>query len=195
MQNLFWVVVYNTPVAAALALLAWIASRLRRPALAHVLWLLVIVKLLTPPIWRVPVHIQGSAGALVSAFVAPARETPAKQPSVGLPRAIAAFPPPAPLAATEKAIAPSEPIPWNTLLIAVWAAGSLAWAIVAALRVWRFRRVLQSSLAPDDGVSDDVNRLSRQVGLRGAPDVRIVEARLSPMICFLGLRRPMLVLP
>jgi hypothetical protein len=49
----------NTSVAIVIALLAVVAVRLNRPAAAHVLWLLVIVKLLTPPIVRVEVGTDG----------------------------------------------------------------------------------------------------------------------------------------
>src|SRR4051812_48188369 len=46
----------NIAVAAVITLLAAGASLIRsRPALAHALWLLVILKLLTPPLWGVHV--------------------------------------------------------------------------------------------------------------------------------------------
>src|SRR5438128_1279081 len=46
----------NVLVAAVLALVAVIVGRVaRRPALTHALWLLVLVKLITPPLLLVPV--------------------------------------------------------------------------------------------------------------------------------------------
>lgn len=46
----------NTLVAALLAAIAWQASRLRfSPRIVHALWLLVLVKLITPPLVEVPV--------------------------------------------------------------------------------------------------------------------------------------------
>src|SRR5262249_25616678 len=46
----------NAVSAAALALLALAAGRFgRRPALAHCLWLLVLVQLVTPPLFELPV--------------------------------------------------------------------------------------------------------------------------------------------
>jgi beta-lactamase regulating signal transducer with metallopeptidase domain len=55
----------NTIVATLLALVAAAVGRfLRRPALAHTLWLLVLLKLLTPPLFRVPVAIPESANSL-----------------------------------------------------------------------------------------------------------------------------------
>jgi WD40 repeat protein/beta-lactamase regulating signal transducer with metallopeptidase domain len=46
----------NALVAGAIALVALLVSRLsRRPAMAHALWLLVLVKLVTPPLFSLPV--------------------------------------------------------------------------------------------------------------------------------------------
>ena len=46
----------NLAVATALAVVALAVGRwANRPALAHVLWLLVLVKLLTPPVFTIPV--------------------------------------------------------------------------------------------------------------------------------------------
>jgi hypothetical protein len=50
-------VVSNVLLALLLALAAWFVQRwLRRPAIAHVLWVLVLVKLVTPPLVSVPLH-------------------------------------------------------------------------------------------------------------------------------------------
>jgi bla regulator protein blaR1 len=52
----------NALAAAALALIAAVAGKLcRRPALRHALWLLVLVKLVTPPLVLVPVPLPDSA--------------------------------------------------------------------------------------------------------------------------------------
>src|ERR1700722_15873033 len=57
MDTLLQVALSNAAVATALALIAGVASVVwrRRPALVHGLWLLVLLKLLTPPLARVPV--------------------------------------------------------------------------------------------------------------------------------------------
>ena len=50
MPWLSWVA-SNVLLAAGLALAAWaVQRRLNRPAVAHVLWVLVLVKLVTPPV-------------------------------------------------------------------------------------------------------------------------------------------------
>ena len=56
MDFLFELAWKNIAVAGILALAATVAGRFfRRPAVAHGLWLLVLLKLVTPPLWQVPV--------------------------------------------------------------------------------------------------------------------------------------------
>ena len=48
----------NAAAAIALALLAAAVGRFtRRPAAAHALWVLVLLKLVTPPVWTVPIRV------------------------------------------------------------------------------------------------------------------------------------------
>ena len=50
MNTLFLTVAHNTVVALCLALVVWGATRVwRNPAIAHLLWLLVLLKLVAPP--------------------------------------------------------------------------------------------------------------------------------------------------
>src|SRR5262245_33979449 len=55
MSTLLAIGLANAICAALLAVPAFLASRYgRRPALAHALWLLVLLKLVTPPLFRPP---------------------------------------------------------------------------------------------------------------------------------------------
>ena len=72
METLFSVVVSNLLVAGLLAVVAWLVGRSgRRPVLAHALWVLVLVKLVTPPLVRIPLPLPA-----VSAATTPAEPTP-----------------------------------------------------------------------------------------------------------------------
>src|SRR3954469_21880135 len=54
MQAILHIALSNTLLAGALALVALAVSRVfRRPALSHALWLIVLLKLITPPLWNV----------------------------------------------------------------------------------------------------------------------------------------------
>src|SRR5688572_10199920 len=58
MDHLLQIILSNTLFAAILALAALAISRtFRRPALAHALWLLVLLKLITPPLFNIPLPI------------------------------------------------------------------------------------------------------------------------------------------
>src|SRR5262245_53539540 len=54
----------NSLVALALAIPAYASSWLRRPALTHALWLIVLVRLIMPPLWHVPVAFGTTAKTL-----------------------------------------------------------------------------------------------------------------------------------
>src|SRR5207249_8996097 len=56
----------------------------RRPALVHSLWLLVLLKLLTPPLWPIPLSwlVRSEANPCTAALVAPDSELPAEPTDV-----------------------------------------------------------------------------------------------------------------
>src|SRR5262249_40391848 len=56
MQTLLEYCLSNAAVAMLLALVAALSQLIRRPALSHGLWLLVLIKLLTPPILPLPIR-------------------------------------------------------------------------------------------------------------------------------------------
>ena len=54
MNDLFLIAAHNTVVALAFAIVVYGLTRVwRNPAFAHVLWLLVLLKLVAPPVMRV----------------------------------------------------------------------------------------------------------------------------------------------
>src|SRR5437764_13172606 len=72
----------NAVLATALAAVAFFVGRYSRwPALTHVLWVLVLLKLLTPPLVEIPVGQLRLAGLLPPIDDAPALQ----QPFVGKP--------------------------------------------------------------------------------------------------------------
>src|SRR5690349_14532522 len=53
MNFVFQIAIENAVLVALAAPLVWAVSRLvRRPALVHALWLIVLIKLVTPPVYR-----------------------------------------------------------------------------------------------------------------------------------------------
>src|ERR1700704_2555553 len=90
-------------MASVLALAAAVVCRFcRKPALAHALWLLVLLKLIVPPLWKVPVS--DSLSRLIPQSTVPALEhvavpvpvenaSPARRGHSSMTRAVAALPP------------------------------------------------------------------------------------------------------
>src|SRR6516164_1490320 len=81
----------NAIAATGLALAAVVAARIvRRPALVHALWLLVLLKLLTPPLWPVAfTWPQAPLPPSSEAVEAIALTVPPSQPLGRLPEGIA----------------------------------------------------------------------------------------------------------
>src|SRR5262245_29510642 len=164
---IFEAVLGNLAVASALAVVAFAAGRwANRPALAHALWLLVLVKLLTPPLVTIPVRCLPAK--VEPAPAPPPMPTPTEpspvvivepvSPTASVPTQSAPVAPPAsapelpaattPLAAGSTA---SWMPSWEVALLGVWVAGAVVSLVVAARRVRRFGRLLKfASVASPD---------------------------------------------
>lgn len=196
----------TTVVAGALAALAALIGRFGRlgPAARHALWLLVLLKLLTPPLLRWP-RIEAPRAAIAAAQApAPATvETLAEsEPAAGLAYPINVVP-------TDDwwEIADPEPIPeppppavdWAAIreaaeiwALRVWAAGAILTAAGNAWRIARFRRQIGRPSEAPAWLGALVEVLARRFGLR-PPRLAVVDGVDSPLIWCLG--RPSLLVP
>src|SRR5688572_27291590 len=191
MQTLVPLIVGNTAVALALALVAWACGRWGRPALAHVVWVLVIVKLLTPPVWRVEVieeRAVEAAPVVVGVKVAAVPSAVSAKPQAAEPAA------PAPIALTIIPPAPARSLSTFQIILAMWVAGSAVTLVLAGGRVTRFVRVLRRASPADDALRKEVEKLASRIDLFRIPRVLIVNEDLSPMLWFVG-GSPRLILP
>lgn len=214
---IFEAVLGNLAVASALAVLALAAGRwANRPALAHALWLLVLVKLLTPPVVTIPVRC---LPAREEAVVPPPAASPVLPPTSPEPLPVAVLEPPAsaagalaqpvapadsaaavappaltPVPAPQAAERPSRWVPsWESALLGVWLLGAGVSFGVAVRRVRRFGRLLKyASAAPADLV-DEVTATAEQMRLRRVPRVRVVPGGIAPLLWAVG--RPTLYFP
>ena len=170
-----------------LALLAWAIGRYSRsPALAHVLWVLVLIKLVTPPIVSLPlgwsVDLEAGLAHLLAA-----------------PRNSALY---APLAATDGIPEPlnvgGHPVTGVNVLVglalATWVVGCVVQGGIVLAQTWRFRQFLRRAGRSDPRLQSRANSLSKSLGLAAAPHVFIVQGVVSPLLWGLG-RRTCLVFP
>jgi beta-lactamase regulating signal transducer with metallopeptidase domain len=209
----------NAVAAAALALLAVLVGAVcRRPALAHGLWLLVLLKLLTPPLVRVPVPWPTPAApeaARLEVTSEPGPDGPAEAPSPApaeRPAEVQAAAPAAPAAEApaEAAALPAEAVDvlpaadghaaapadwsWSEAVAAGWLLGSLAWFALAGLRLARFARLLRHATPAPPEVQERARRLARRLGLARCPGVWLLPGRVAPML-WAAFGRPRLLVP
>ncbi len=162
------VVVSNVALASILALAAWIVQRrLGRPAVARTLWVLVLIKLITPPIATIP-------------FVQPSSPIAC---TLGICRCGPHAPAPVWLV---------EAAPW--VLLGAWLIGVAA-IFVTAGRSWiRLNQVLSSAHPASQEWQSLAARLSTELSIRKPPEILEVPGRLPPMVVS-SWRRPRILLP
>ncbi|HXD89316.1 MAG TPA: M56 family metallopeptidase [Urbifossiella sp.] len=203
----FEAVLGNLAVAAGLAAIAFaVGRRLHRPAVGHALWLLVLLKMLTPPIAAIsvpclPAAVEPKPTILQPAHIAPIASIPLETPPA--PSAIGDNALSVPLIATsEREIASAVPFAamernWQPSLLEVaafaWGIGTAAALVLTIRRVRRFSRLLRYASPAPQPLLDEVAAAAERLGLRRVPRVRVVPGKLSPFVWFVG--RPTLFLP
>jgi beta-lactamase regulating signal transducer with metallopeptidase domain len=212
-ETLEQVILSNAVVATVLALLASaIGLVCRRPALVHSLWLLVLIKLITPPIWQVEIfRLPSVSQKEPQDLVFPVRELPKlevsdlheSQPAeVAEPEKIDNL-----VLHREEAARPEEmsamELPpaaslwswpsWKPLLWSVWLSGTLAWLLMSTIRVVRFQLLLRWAEPAPDELQERVQVLAECLGLKNIPSVWLVPGVVSPMIWPVGIRPRLLV--
>jgi beta-lactamase regulating signal transducer with metallopeptidase domain len=198
----------NAVLAAALAVLvAAMARAFRgRPALVHGLWLLVLLKLVTPPVLPAPLPWpeQDRENPISEEEEAVTRGCPCS-PSLAPAEpgdlvAVAHVPPDPPRPPVASA-APGASTPavrgapdWPAAVVALWLAGAaVCWSLAGArlLRLWRVFRELP---AESGEISDRLKRLAERLGLCRLPRCWLVPGVTPPMLLVVG-RTPRLLLP
>jgi beta-lactamase regulating signal transducer with metallopeptidase domain len=194
MPTLLEIIVSNTLAATLLAALAFAASRLRQPALAHGLWLLVLIKLVTPPL--IPVNIDTRDWDSRPEPIVPKEDKAERIPLESLTteqialllrlneevtksESLAA---PAPA----KSVEPVGPEDWHRGLRPIWIGGSLLWLGLTCYSVLRFQGLLRSSRLAPDWLQNEARHLASRLGLTRCPQVWIVPGAVSPMIWSVG---------
>lgn len=167
----------NAAFVAVLALLLGaVEPRVERrmsPSVVRGLWLLLLVKLLTPPIGRLTLPWLHAAGGLTTTTsegsMAAGPATPLSQ------------------------LSSETSLSWTDMAAALWILGTLFVLLVALLRIVRFRRLLQTATAADSELAGRVDRLALGLGIRRSPRILLTDRRMSPVVWAFG--EPRLVLP
>ena len=176
----------NLLVSAILAAIAWfIQKRYRAASLANLLWIMVLIKMITPPLFAIPLLEVGAIAA----------HNPVAVPALSeLEDHLVA-----------NKLTDSRPVPQSAAGTRgpIWLPGlAYAWVLISALllaisllRVIRFHYCLQRQLLPaTEALSKLVRQVANQIGIRRLPRVVISQANLSPFVWWTG-GRPLVVIP
>ncbi|HVR73709.1 MAG TPA: M56 family metallopeptidase [Planctomycetota bacterium] len=212
LAGLVWRQIWQvTVLALAVGVIVRLGCR-RRPHLAYLLWLLVILKSLTPPIWRSPAGAFGWIETrLLDALARPAREGALGVAREGVPSANLLITRDgivqSPLDEESIAAAAGTPVASNAagsslesilsleaLLASAWALGAIAFGALVLAR-WRGSlRALRASAGPANAeVAALAADLSRAMGLRRRATVLVTQLPVGPLVA--GFLRPTVVLP
>jgi beta-lactamase regulating signal transducer with metallopeptidase domain len=202
-------------VVPSALLVAAVTRVCRWPALSHSLWLLVLLKLMTPPFLRVPVSWPlGSVPLSEVARVASRHEVEAllwrtkiaeKDPD-GLRTAVqSAESIPASVSVAEESklnnvelaassfrwpdsteLLASIPPLWLEVAAALWLGSTLFWFGWATVSTRRFHRMLRFAELPPLSLQEEVRALAARLGLKSHPRILLVSGAVSPMLWAVG---------
>ena len=154
----------NSLIALVVGAIAWaVQRRWRRPELLHILWLVVLVKLITPGYFELKAIPLAAPIATEQPLLPPADFLAPSQ--TVLPVAIS----------TVRSIDWSG---WILPLLGVGAALFFGWSLLGA---WRFSKLLRLSRPFDPELQQRLERQAALVGVR-APRGRVLDARVPPML-------------
>jgi beta-lactamase regulating signal transducer with metallopeptidase domain len=200
----------NALAAAALVLVALIVQRLAPwPAVRHAAWVLVLVRLVAPPLvplelprpelplapgrsdaWTDDALTRGRTASPdpVTARALPPDAAPGADARRAEPRIAEAFP----LAALGPRTSEGRPS-IMALIVGVELAGGLALLLLAAVRIRRLRLAVRRAVPADAALRARAAAVAGRIGLRRLPELRVSTEPVPPML--VALPRPVIVLP
>lgn len=204
--ELVWTQLWQvTLLAAAITLLAMSICR-RRPRLAYLLGLVVLVKCWVPPLWssRLGVFCWPTVSNDTSVLAPSTEEAPATSlllhdedpvPANAEPTAAATIAPAVVKQPPRRKLSPAgSTTPWPFVLGSVWLGGALALSFMGWYQARRWRKRLARQASATDSDLDTLSAdIARRLGLRRQPTIVITSAAVGPAV--FGIFRPTIVLP
>jgi bla regulator protein blaR1 len=209
----------NAVSATFLALMVACLGRVlaRRPAVLHCLWLLVLVKLVTPPLyelpvpWPEPLTVAHEPTAVQHVVFAEPEEQSAQFATLAydpvLPKVHSAG---GRILALDNNLRGLSRRPceeqagvsfaawssndWMRLASAIWICGAVTTLAVSIRRIRRFQHLLHHAHPVCEDTQDWVNELAASIGLLRSPTVWWVGGKVSPLVWSLSWR-PRLIIP
>ncbi len=204
MNDLLLLAAQNTAVALVFAVLVFGLTRVwRNPPVAHLLWLLVLLKLVAPPFVRVDWRALWPSGSTkagrqiitdVSEFeghkTAGHLDFVDRSSARGTAQAST-------VNVKQHDFATDLWFFWNRarpVVFWIWCGGAALCALGAAKRIARFDRLIRDTLPASERLERLTVEIARKLGVRRVPDVRYVECVEVPLVWWAG-HRPTIILP
>ncbi len=193
----------NAVLATFVAVTVAAAIRfVRRPKVVYWLWMLVLIKLVTPPIVQVPLVLSSTAEPVADAERAvPPEERliawesgPAEVSEEGEPASAPDSISISGIAQPAGAGQTGLQVPWRGLVLLGWLTGSILWFALAAIRLLRFGQLVRHAESAPEYLQAAARRLAGRFGLRRAPEVRVLAGPVPPLLWWAS-RRTLIVLP
>jgi len=209
METFLHCVFWNAIMATGLGFLAAGSVLFRRPALTHAIWILVLLKLITPAFIQVPIpgYSGYRAANAVGSVATPSNPRPMADGDLALATKTDALSPAMDRnessAETSRAGGAAQvDLPstittnaksWGWMFVSIETFGALAWFAWVGLRILRFHRLLvQTDPAPEE-LAGRVAQLARRIGLKKCPEVLMWRTVASPMVWRVGGRARLLL--
>ncbi len=185
----------NLLVSTVLAIFArLVQQRFSSPGLANLLWAVVLIKTVTPPLVAIPaLAVPSFAGSSMPTVIVPdvvdsplrldrIKMEPSVQTSGG---SISEVAPRTGDEASRTTVAGAQ---WVNLDLIVW--GLIAWGLVSSLlllvstaRLIRFHRLLLATASVDRSLSRGLaSSVARQFGIKKQPDIVVTSANIAPFV-------------
>jgi beta-lactamase regulating signal transducer with metallopeptidase domain len=187
----------NAVLATGLAIVVAVVTRfVRRPETVALLWLLVLVKLVAPPLLSVPWAHSGSTVVLERLASSSPRELVLGRQTLDSAVLV-------PIGSGHTHILGAGSL-FGRLgrtvqdnaerIFFAWAAGSAVWFGLALFRIVRFVRVLRGAPVATVEIQNEVRQLAYRMDLRRHPEVRLTNCRMAPLVWAL-VGKPTLLVP
>lgn len=184
MQTLVQIGLTNAVLAATLALIVTVLARfIRAPALVHTLWLLVLVKLVTPPLVELPVAFFDERTATPPVVASRGVEASEQVWSVAVDEDAQSA------SSAAQVFTSARSWPAATMmqgLAAVWLLGSAIWLAIVLRRIAVFNHFVRHTQTAPPEMQERTARLAGRLRIQSAPQVRLVEGVLPPLLWSVG---------
>lgn len=184
-------VVLNTATASVLAAVIWLTAQFpwirRRPGLRHWLWGVILLKLVTPPLFEFSILPRGWVTS---------ERLPRLLPQAILldERSAASLSQAEPPAASPAFVAAASAIDWRLVLVIIAGMGTAVVIVRALLQGWRLGRALRQGASNDQRLTEIANDSAKTMGVSRTPAVCVVAANVAPLL-WMRWPQPLIVVP